>query len=219
MGKVKDISGMVFNEWTVIKETGRNRSGGAMFLCRCSCGKEKIVDGRSIRSGASKNCGHNRLEKALKMAVKAVTKHGGKRERLYGVWSGMRDRCNNENSRFYHRYGGRGIKVCDEWDSSYENFRNWAMNNGYDPTLPKGSCTIERVDNDREYSPDNCVWTSSKKQCNNRGNNHIIEFGGESHTIAEWSELTGIRKDTLRRRICVYGWDVERALTEPPRNK
>lgn len=217
MGKVKDITGLTINEWTVLKEAGRNKSGGAMFLCRCSCGKEKIVEGRSIRSGTSTNCGHKRKEVRNERAIAAVTKHGGKKERLYSVWTGMKERCNNPNSKFYFRYGGRGIKICDEWNDSYATFREWALKNGYDPSLKKGECTIERIDNDKGYSPDNCIWASSKVQCNNRSSNHILELNGVSHTISEWSNITGIRKDTLRRRVCVYGWNVERALQTPVR--
>lgn len=184
-------------------------------MCRCVCGAERIVDGRSIRSGASKRCGHDRIAKMIAASRKVTTKHGGKKERLYGVWRGMIDRCYNPQSRFYFRYGGRGIKICDEWLNSYANFREWANNNGYDPTIPKGQCTIERVDNDKGYEPDNCIWTSLKRQCNNRSNNHTITYNGVTHTVTEWSDITGIRKDTLRRRIFVYEWDVERALTEP----
>lgn len=220
MGNVKDITGMVINEWTVIREAGRNKSGGAMYLCRCSCGIERLVEGRSVRVGTSKNCGHDRIAKMQVARSKSERNHGGKKERLYGVWSGMKDRCNNKRSRFYHRYGGRGITLCEEWDKSYENFRDWAYKNGYDDSLPKGQCTIERIDNNVGYSPENCVWATSKTQCNNRSNNHLIEYKGQTHTITEWAEITGIRKDTLRRRICVYNWSIERALTEPSkRNK
>lgn len=219
MGNVKDISGQMINDWEVIKECGRNKSGGAMFLCRCSCGTEKLVDGRSIRAGTSRNCGCKRFPKMLVKAREVTTKHGGKNDRLYNVWNGMKDGCHNEKSKFYNRYGGRGIKVCDEWSYSYPNFKDWAMNHGYDPCAAKGKCTIERLNNDGDYSPDNCIWATSKVQCNNRSSNHSISALGETHTISEWSEITGIRKDTLRRRICIYGWDVERAITEPVHRK
>lgn len=212
MGKVKDITGRTINEWTVLEERGRNKSGGAMFWCRCSCGEERLVDGRSIRVGASTSCGHSRAEHMLEKAREAVTKHGGKKDRLYNVWIWMKARCNNPKSKFYDRYGGRGIKLCGEWDASYAVFREWALNNGYDPTLKKGACTIERLDNDKGYAPDNCTWATSKAQCNNRSSNHILVWNGVSHTISEWSNITGIRKDTIRRRINIYQWSIERAL-------
>lgn len=212
MGNIKDITGKTINQWTVLKECGRNKSGGALFLCRCSCGIEKLVEGRSIRTGTSKCCGHNRIAPVHK-------KHGGKNERLYGVWNGMKDRCLNPNSKYFFRYGGRGITICDEWKNSYESFRDWSMRNGYNSTLPKYNCTIERIDNNLGYSPDNCKWASSKVQSNNRRSNHILTFNNVSHTITEWSDITGIRKDTIRRRICVYGWSVEKALTTPTMRK
>ena len=216
MGNVKDITGRTFGEWEVLSEYGRNKSGGAVFLCRCSCGNERVVDGRSIRCGASTNCGCKRRIHAIEAARKAVKTHGGRFERLYCVWRGMLDRCNNKNSKFYHRYGGRGITVCDEW-MDYANFREWAMSHGYDPFVRKGVCTLERMNNDLGYNPANCVWATSMVQCNNRSSNHIINAFGESHTIAEWARRTGIRKDTLRRRICIYGWSPERALKTPVR--
>lgn len=210
MGNVKDITGQTINSWYVIKEVGRSKSGSATFLCRCLlCGKEKIVEGRSVRSGASKCCGcfhPKRID---------VTRHD---ERLYGVWHGIKDRCNNQNSPQYKWYGGRGIKVCEEWNNDYLAFREWAYSHGYDDSAIKYQCTIDRLDTNGNYSPDNCAWRTQKQQCNNTRSNHKITYNGETHTIQEWSEITGIRKDTLRRRIVIYGWPIERALTEKTNN-
>ncbi len=218
MGNVKDISGQQINGWYVLREYGRNKSGGATFLCRCDCGNVRVVDGRSIRNGASKNCGCKRNTDSVERMRSIATKHGGKKERLYGVWRGMIDRCNNPKSPFYYRYGGRGISVCDKWQYSYKSFREWAYASGYNEKAQKWECTIDRVNNNAGYSPDNCIWRTLKQQCNNRSSNHFVEYNGESHTLTEWSELTGIKKDTLRRRIFVYNWTVERALTEPTHN-
>lgn len=215
MGNVKDITGLNINDWYVIKECGRNKSGGATFLCRCICGNTRVVDGRSIRSGASKNCGCKRRENSRKRMQSISFVHGGKKERLYSIWNGIKDRCYNPNSPFYYRYGKRGITVCDEWKESYQTFREWAIQSGYDENAPKWQCTIDRMDNNKGYSPDNCAWKTLKEQCNNRSSNHVIEFNGETHTLSEWSEITDIRKDTLRRRLFVYHWSVERSLTEP----
>lgn len=194
-----------------------NKSGGSSWVCECECGVTRVVDGRSLRSGVSKSCGCLGAEHRIEASVKSTTKHHGRTERLYSVWQGMKDRCKNPNSKFFDRYGGRGITICEEWDSDYGIFREWSIKNGYDPTRKKGDCTIERLDNNKGYCPENCAWRSSKEQCNNRSNNHIIEYNGESHTITQWSELTGIRKDTLRRRIVVYNWSVEKALKTPSR--
>lgn len=215
MGKMIDISGGVYGRWKVIEFSGMNKSGGSTWLCECECGVRRCVDGRSLRSGASKSCGCLGAEHRIAAAVAAVTKHHGKSERLYNVWSGMKDRCNNPKNKFYDRYGGRGITICDEWASDYTAFRDWAFANGYDPTLQKGKCTLDRLDNNKGYCPENCAWRTSKQQCNNRSNNHVIEYNGIKHTLSEWAEITGLRKDTLRRRIEVYGWDLTKAITTP----
>lgn len=210
MGNKKDITGMKFNMWTVLECVGKNRFGSYLWKCRCDCGTERIVEGRSVRTGTSRGCGCTRGRNN-----KRNLKHGGKGERLYGVWSSMKGRCLNPNDTYYDRYGGRGIRIYDDW-MSYENFRDWALTSGYDKNAPFRSCTIDRIDNDGDYRPDNCRWVTQKEQDNNRSSNHIItNSAGESRTLSEWAELTGIRKDTLRRRICVMNWDIDRALTEP----
>lgn len=180
-----------------------------MFLCRCLlCGNERIVDGRSIRSGASKCCG------CYHPKIKEITRH---EERLYGVWCGMRRRCLSPSNPEYPLYGGRGIKICEEW-SDYEAFKKWAYEKGYDDSAKKYECTIDRLDTNGNYSPDNCEWHNQKEQNNNRRNNVLLTFGNETYTMQQWSEIMGIRKDTLRRRLFVYGWPIERALTEPTHN-
>jgi len=205
-----DITGEKYNMWSVIECVGKNKSGGYMYRCVCDCGNERIVEGRSVRVGTSKCCGCTRG-----IGNQYNAKHNGKKERLYSVWSSMRSRCLNENDTNYSRYGGRGLTICDEWND-YEVFREWAINSGYDANAEYRECTIDRIDNDKGYSPDNCRWVSQKTQDNNRSSNHFItNKDGVTKTISEWSEITGIRKDTLRRRIVVYGWDIDRALSEP----
>lgn len=209
MGNVKDITGQTINYWYVIKEVGRSKSGSATFLCRCLlCGKEKIVEGRSVRTGASKCCGCYHPKRLF------ITRHD---ERLYGVWKGMRNRCNNPNVPEYPLYGGRGINVCSEWND-YLVFKEWAYSHGYDDSAKKYQCTLDRLDTNGNYSPDNCAWHNQKEQNNNRRNNRILTLNGESFTMQEWAEKLGMNKHTLRRRIFKYGWSVERALTEPVHN-
>lgn len=212
-GKLIDVTGKRFGMWTVICRSGKDDGGRYLWACRCDCGTIRDVCGGSLRSGVSTCCGCTRGA-----GNKYNEKHGGKKERLYAVWTGMKGRCYNPNNTFYSRYGGRGISVCEEWRSDYSKFREWALQNGYDENAPKGSCTIDRIDNEKGYSPDNCRWVSMKNQCNNRSSNHLIEYEGESHTLQEWSDITGIRKDTLRRRLEVYNWPVQRAFSEPVHN-
>lgn len=122
-----------------------------------------------------------------------------KRPRLYVCWADMKSRCNNPNEKSYKYYGGRGIKVCDEWND-YEPFAKWAYENGYDESLTYMECSLDRIDNDKGYSPDNCRWVSFEKQCNNRRSNVVIEHNGERKTASEWAREYGIHPETVQIR-------------------
>lgn len=122
----------------------------------------------------------------------------------------MRRRCYDENSINYNYYGLRGITVCDDWKDDFEKFKEWALSSGYDSTL-----TIDRIENDKGYSPENCRWIGAKEQARNRRSNNVITFNGETHTAVEWEEKLGFSRGTISRRIRSRGWSVERALTEP----
>lgn len=135
-----------------------------------------------------------------------------KDKRLMKIWSGMHERCERKRHMAYCQYGGRGISVCDEW-TSYLTFAKWAIANGYAADL-----TLDRLDNDKGYSPDNCRWATAKEQANNKRNNHLVTLNGVSHTIAEWSELLGIKKTTIKERL-KCGWTDEQALTTPVRKR
>lgn len=138
--------------------------------------------------------------------------HGKRESRLYAVWNNMKARCRNPKDREYHRYGGRGIKICDEWLYDFQAFYDWAMKNGYDATAPRGQCTIDRIDNDGDYCPDNCRWTTAREQANNTRRTRFIDFNGEIHSVSEWSRILGIKQSTLNMRINKYGWSEEKAL-------
>lgn len=129
----------------------------------------------------------------------------GDNHRLYHIWYDVHRRCEDVRRSDYERYGGRGISVCPEW-SSYRPFREWALANGYKPGL-----SLDRRDNDGNYSPDNCRWATAKQQNNNKRSNHIIELNGQRHTMAEWAEITGIKYTTIRKRAR-EGWPAERIL-------
>ena len=145
-------------------------------------------------------------------------KHGETGTRLHNVWIMMKQRCNNPKAGEYHRYGGRGVEVCDEW-LSFSNFRDWALSNGYDPNAPRGKCTLDRIDNDGNYEPSNCRWIDMKGQMENRPKRgRYYEYNGESHTLYDWAKIIGIPHLSLKARIN-YGWDIERAFTTPVRKK
>jgi hypothetical protein len=124
----------------------------------------------------------------------------------------MRRRCNNPNQDAYKNYGARGIFVCSEWQSDFKVFHEWAMANGY-----QNSLTIERIDNEKGYSPDNCKWVTRKEQANNSRHNRLITYKGKTKTVAQWAEEKGINPKTLRKRLW-NGWDVESALEQSVRS-
>lgn len=137
-------------------------------------------------------------------------KHGMRYTRIYNIWRSMRQRCNNPKCVNYHNYGGRGIRVCDEWNNSFLDFYDWAMSHGYTDFL-----TLDRKDTTGDYCPENCRWASQKTQQNNKSSNRIIEFNGVAHTLAEWSDITGIGIATIWDRLH-RGWDVQKTLTQIP---
>lgn len=135
-------------------------------------------------------------------------KHGGTGTRLYEIFRSMHKRCELKTHEAYHRYGGRGIKVCDEW-SDFATFKNWALSHGYSNEL-----SIDRIDPNGNYNPSNCRWATPKEQSNNRCDNHYVTYKGVTYTITQLSELFGMQKSTLRFRI-VHGWSVEDAVERP----
>ena len=136
--------------------------------------------------------------------------HGMSTSKIYGVWCTMKSRCNNPHTQKYNIYGGRGIKVCDEWQNSFESFYAWAMSHGYSDGL-----TIDRIDSNGDYTPDNCRWVSLKAQERNRRDNHIVSYNGMMMPLVEACEQAGISYDVAKVRINKLGWDAQKALDTP----
>lgn len=175
MGRVKDETGKRYGKLIVIKQAGLNSEKRMTWLCKCDCGNEVIVTGKSLRNGSTKSCGCYKLETSKKNGKKNKT-HGETNSRLYNVWRGMKKRCRLESNDSYKHYGFKGIDVCEEWYSSYEKFREWSLNNGYEDGL-----TLDRIDSLKNYTPDNCRWTDWKTQENNRCNNVIVTYKGKQY--------------------------------------
>lgn len=202
MSKLIDLTGRRFGRLVVVERAENSADGRARWLCRCDCGQSKTVLGEHLKKGRTKSCGCAKSESSSKR----FKKHGGRNSKLYRIWSNMKDRCNNPDCKVYSDYGGRGIKVCKEWTDDFSAFQKWALANGY-----KEGLTIDRKDNDKGYSPDNCRWTDRKIQGNNKRNCRYITYKGQRKTVAEWSDITGIPHDTLLYRLN-HGWETERIL-------
>lgn len=230
MPKPIDLTGKRFGRFTVLSRTENNKDGRAMWLCKCDCGNERIVVGKSLRNGHTQSCGclnkdivrdkslidrtgqrfgkltildraedyvakngkkHVRWRCVCDCGKETVVdtcqlvsgktkscgclrrgniKHGGRYDRLYKVYSNMKNRCYNKNSNDYKYYGARGISICDEWLNDYKAFKKWAESSGYDATSKHGECTIDRIDVNGNYEPSNCRWTDMATQCKNRRN-------------------------------------------------
>lgn len=209
MPKFIDLTGQRFGRFLVLAYAGPNKQGAATWWCKCDCGKEKVVTGSELRRGSTQSCGcyHSEVQRVY------ATKYGYGLSRIAYIWRSMISRCNNPRNKSYKNYGGRGIKVCEEWVSDIEKFRSWALDNGYSDEL-----TIDRIDVNGDYCPENCRWATMKVQQNNRRNNNNVSFNGEIHSLAVWEEITGICRRTISRRL-QSGWSIERALTEPTKGR
>lgn len=164
MPKLMDITGKSFARWTVLSIAGRSKHGKSTWNCKCECGAVSVVVGSSLISGLSSSCGCLADELTVRRSTThGLSKNGKAVSRLHYIWANMKARCNRENSTDYHNYGARGIKVCKEWENDFLAFHTWAMSAGYDKKL-----TIERVDNNKGYSPDNCTWATYKDQARNK---------------------------------------------------
>lgn len=159
---MKDITGQIFGRLTAIECVGSNNWNRCLWLCKCSCGNTKIVDGSSLRMGRTRSCGCLDREKHITHPNR--TTHGQCGTRIYRIWKAMKNRCLNPNTPDYKRwYGSNGITVCEEWKNDFSSFYEWSMANGYRDDL-----SIDRIDPSGNYEPSNCRWADAKTQANNK---------------------------------------------------
>lgn len=174
-----------YNRLTLLEKVEKNK-----WLCLCDCGNKKVISENHIGDGHTKSCGC--------LIKDTITKHGLSRSRIYNTYMAMLDRCNNANCKSYDIYGGRGIKVCDEWqgEDGFKNFNDWATKNGYSDNL-----TIDRIDVNGNYEPSNCRWADWYTQNNNLRSNRNITIDGITHTASEWGRIVGIKTGTIFSRL------------------
>lgn len=201
-----DLTGQKFGRLTVLKRMDSNQRGYCRWLCKCICGKEKIICSNDLKSGNTKSCGCLFLEGNR-------TQHGHLKNdivsKTYNSWLSMIQRCTNPNKKAYKYYGGRGIKVCKRWKNSFENFLE---DMGEPPTQEH---SIDRIDNNKGYNKSNCRWATKKQQMRNTRRNHFETHDGKTLCLSEWAEELNINYSTLSSRIFILGWPIEKALTTP----
>jgi len=193
---ITDYAGQKFNYLTVIKYHGKGKNNDSLWECVCDCGAKRIITSSSFSNGRTKSCGcKHRLR----------TTHDMSKTKIYKIWVGIIQRCNNPNSQAYDHYGKRGISVSREW-LSFENFYK-----------DMGDCakgmSIDRIDNNGNYCKENCKWSTMKEQSNNTRHNHFVTYNGKTQTLSQWAEEIGIPKHVLYIRLGKLKWPVEKALT------
>lgn len=201
-----EMAGNRYGRLVVLSQNGKLYNSILTWSCKCDCGNFPVVRGDKLRSGETTSCGCFARESSRAR----LTKHGGRKSRLYGVWSAMVNRTTNPNNDRYDSYGGRGIVVCERW-RNFSNFRN-DMGEGYRPGL-----TIERIDNDGMYELENCRWATWKEQARNKRTSHIVTHDSKDVCLSEAVDDGSVKYTTVNARINRYGWSPERALSEEVR--
>lgn len=197
---VKDLTGQKFGRLTVIKMADYRKKGKITWVCRCDCGNYVDMPGINLtKANGTKSCGC------------ICKKHGMFGTRIYNVWHTMKERCYVKSQSSYPNYGGRGIKVCEEWQE-FIPFMEWAYANGYDENAPRGQCTLDRIDPSGNYEPNNCRWATYKEQANNTKSTVFLTYKGETKPASEWSKIVGISQSAITQRKN-RGWTDEECLT------
>lgn len=207
MSTLKDLTGMKFHNLTIIKRLPNTIDGSAMWECLCDCGNITAARGKNIRNGAVKSCGCLRK-------IPYNKTHGMSKSRLYKEWAGIKARCCYKSAKKEKSYGGRGISICEEWKNSFDSFKLWALKNGYNDSL-----TIERIDFNGDYCPDNCRWIPFSEQCNNKRSNIIITYNGKTQTLSQWCKELCLDYKLVNSRIKKLGWSFEKSISEPVKSK
>lgn len=202
--KARAVHGMIgrtFGKLTILRQAERTRGHDSRWLCKCSCGKEKEFLRDVLLKGKRDSCGCSKITK-----INPKITHGESNKSVeYRIWSNIKTRCTNSKNEAFPNYGGRGIKMCDRW-LSYENFLQDVGRR------PASNLTLERIDNDGDYTPENCCWATRKVQANNTRRNARYAYNDKSHTISEWAEILGMSYSTLYDRVKRYKKTIEEVV-------
>ena len=208
---LNNLTGKTFGRLTVIRRHG-TESHPVKWECECECGTKKVVAYKHLAYGGTVSCGCYQAEFNKRAKTHGQSSHE-KPTPTYTTWAAMKQRCDNPKAVGYHNYGRRGIQVCERWLNSFENFFE---DMGERPKSPKG-LTLDRIDNDGNYEPGNCKWSTKKQQSSNQRTNVIISYKGENKILADWARQYGISRGALWLRIFKMKWPIHRALTKPVR--
>ena len=212
MGAPLDLTGQKFGKLTVL-ELSEYGNGYRKWKCKCDCGNICYIPTKTLRNGTAKSCGCLRIS----LLRARVSKHLMTNTRLYKIWKNIKKRCYGNTSYLTKNYKDKGIIMCEEWKNDFKIFFDWAIKNGYDNNSPRGVCTLDRINYNGNYEPENCRWISIQEQQLNKSTNRRITFNNETHTISEWAKIINIKPKTLEMRF-LRGWDIKKALTTPLNN-
>lgn len=204
------VIGEKFGRLLVLKEISPSTSKYKRIMCECicDCGNSTLVSKDHLKSGHTKSCGCYKMERM----VEGNLKHGMRHSPVFESWAHMKQRCDNPNDKGYKNYGGRGISYCSEWND-FSVFLKWSLENGYESGL-----TIDRINNNKDYTPENCRWATRYQQSNNRRCNVKITYNGETHTLSQWCKLLDLKYPRTYYRVVVKGWGAEQAFRKEKLN-
>ena len=200
MRRFKDITGQKFGRLTAIKYLYNSNAGKAVWLCKCDCGNLIEAISGNLCSGMTNSCGCYKKDRHPVI-------HGMSNSRLHKIWQNMKTRCYNKNNTAYKNYGARGIAVCDNWKNDFQSFYNWSISNGYKDTL-----TLDRIDNNKGYSQNNCRWVTRKQQNRNTRRTRKYTIDGVTKCLKDWCKFYNIRYSTVLDRLNKLNWTIEKAL-------
>lgn len=210
----EDLTGKQFSRLSVLRpaedrvlKIGKHLT---MWECKCNCGNTVIVRSCDLKSGKVMSCGCYRKETTRAIHTTHGATKGRKAKKLYSVWAGILARCNNPGSAEFQYYGGKGVTVCKGWENDYSAFEKWALTNGYEEGL-----SIDRIDVNGDYCPENCRWATDIEQANNKTTNKFLEAFGERHTIAEWARKLDVTYNSLYYSLSKNAWDLTKVVVGP----